>query len=168
MTAGTIIKWHKQPGDALNPGDLIAEVGTDKATVDFECQDSGYMAKILVPDGTADVQVGRIIAIMVDTADVVAAFQAVPAEQLTGEGAAPLTAAPPAPAAAPAARAPVAAPATAAAPAVAAPSFAAPSQAASAASAGGRVIASPLAKKVRERGCCRRQSSQRRIVSRPA
>jgi pyruvate dehydrogenase E2 component (dihydrolipoamide acetyltransferase) len=147
MTAGTIIKWHKQPGDALNPGDLIAEVGTDKATVDFECQDSGYMAKILVPDGTADVQVGRIIAIMVDTADVVAAFQAVPAELLTGEGAAPLTAAPPAPAAAPAARAPAAAPV--AAPAAATPSFAAPSQAASAASAGGRVIASPLAKKVR-------------------
>lgn len=41
MEKGTIAKWRKAEGDALNPGDVIAEVETDKATVDFECQDSG-------------------------------------------------------------------------------------------------------------------------------
>jgi pyruvate dehydrogenase E2 component (dihydrolipoamide acetyltransferase) len=143
MTTGTIIAWKKKPGDALNPGDLIAEVGTDKATVDFEVQDSGYLAKVLVPDGTAEVKVGSIIAIMVESPEAVAAFAAIPAEALTGEGSAAPAAAPAPPQAAPAPQQPKAA-APAAAPVAAASSTPAPA----ASSHGGKVVASPLAKKV--------------------
>lgn len=143
MTAGTIIEWNKKPGDALNPGDLIASVGTDKATVDFECQDSGYLAKVLVPAGSADVAVGRIIAIMVETREAVDAFASLPAEALLGDAPAP-AAAPAAPAAAPApaSKAPAA---PAAAPAA---SSAAAAPAHAPAHVGGRAVASPLAKKL--------------------
>lgn len=143
MTAGTIVKWHKKEGDPLNPGDLVAEVATDKATVDFECQDSGFLAKILVPDGTPDVPVGRLIAIMVDSKAAVADFASVTASELDGGGAPSAGAA--APAAAPAA--PVAAPAPVAPVPAPAPSPA-PSPASATAPAGGRTVASPLAKKL--------------------
>ena len=48
---GNIQKWKKKEGDAIKPGDILAEVQTDKATVDFEMQDEGYIAKILFPEG---------------------------------------------------------------------------------------------------------------------
>lgn len=67
MATGNIAKWKKNEGDELNPGDVIAEIETDKATVDFECQDSGYLARILVQGGTNDVKVGSIVAIMVES-----------------------------------------------------------------------------------------------------
>ena len=53
MTKGTIAKWRKAEGDLLQPGDVLMEVETDKATVDFEMVDGGYLAKILVPEGSA-------------------------------------------------------------------------------------------------------------------
>jgi pyruvate dehydrogenase E2 component (dihydrolipoamide acetyltransferase) len=110
--------------------------------VDFECQDSGYLAKILVAGGTADVAVGRLIAIMVDSKEAVDAFKNVKVEDLG------LPAAPAGGSAAPAAPKPAAAPA-AAAPAPA-PAAAAPAQFAKAPAPGGRIVASPLAKKVRD------------------
>jgi pyruvate dehydrogenase E2 component (dihydrolipoamide acetyltransferase) len=136
MTTGTIVKWHKHEGDALNPGDLVAEVATDKATVDFECQDSGYLAQILVPGGTTDVPVGRIIAIMVDSKETVDAFKGVAADTLT---AGTHTKAAPSPA--PAAAAPAPAPATA-------PSAPPKPTIGPSTPSAGRVVASPLAKRV--------------------
>lgn len=52
MKKGNIMKWIKKEGDALEAGDVIAEVETDKATVGFEVQDPGFLAKILVPEGS--------------------------------------------------------------------------------------------------------------------
>ncbi len=90
MEQGTLAKWLKQEGDRIEPGDIIAEIETDKATMEFEAIDEGVLEKILVPAGTEDVAVGAVIALI--TGD--------------GEDAAPA----PAPAAAPE-PAPVAAPA---------------------------------------------------------
>ena len=52
MEAGTIAVWRKAPGDTIDAGDIICEIETDKATVDFEAQDEAVLAKILVPEGT--------------------------------------------------------------------------------------------------------------------
>src|SRR5277367_5237653 len=52
MTEGTLVKWIKKEGDAVKSGDVIAEVETDKATMDLEAFDSGILRKILVPEGT--------------------------------------------------------------------------------------------------------------------
>jgi pyruvate dehydrogenase E2 component (dihydrolipoamide acetyltransferase) len=57
---GTIVKWLKKTGDKLIPGDVLFEVETDKATVGYEMQEEGYLANILVPEGTKDVSVGTV------------------------------------------------------------------------------------------------------------
>lgn len=51
MSSGNIASWKKKEGDTINVGDVIAEIETDKATVDYEAQDEGILAKILVPSG---------------------------------------------------------------------------------------------------------------------
>ena len=51
MTTGDLAAWKLKEGDAINAGDVIAEVQTDKATVDYEAVDDGFLAKILVPEG---------------------------------------------------------------------------------------------------------------------
>ena len=51
METGNLAKWNMKVGDKVSPGDILAEVETDKATVDFEMQDEGYVAKLLVPEG---------------------------------------------------------------------------------------------------------------------
>ena len=51
MTEGKIAKWHKQVGDAVKSGDVIAEIETDKATMELEAIDDGHMSQILVPEG---------------------------------------------------------------------------------------------------------------------
>lgn len=61
MDKGTLIKWLKKEGDKLEAGDVICEIETDKATVGFEVQEEGYLAKILYPDGTKDLSVGTVI-----------------------------------------------------------------------------------------------------------
>ena len=58
MEQGNIAKWGKAEGDFISVGDILAEIETDKATVDFEMQDEGYLAKILLPEGSKDVPVG--------------------------------------------------------------------------------------------------------------
>ena len=59
MTQGAIGTWQKQPGDKISPGDVLVEIETDKAQMDFECQDEGFLAKILVNSGEKDVAVGN-------------------------------------------------------------------------------------------------------------
>ena len=75
MEKGNIAKWRKKEGDQINPGDILAEVEADKATVDFEMQESGYVAKLLVPEGAKDISIGDMVAILVDKKEDVAAFK---------------------------------------------------------------------------------------------
>ncbi|RUS24037.1 2-oxoacid dehydrogenases acyltransferase-domain-containing protein [Jimgerdemannia flammicorona] len=60
MTQGNIGTWQKKVGDSIAPGDVLVEIETDKALMDFECQDEGYIAKILVESGTKDVSIGSV------------------------------------------------------------------------------------------------------------
>ena len=144
MSQGNISEWKVQVGDEIGPGDVICVVETDKATIEWEAQqEEGFVARILVPDGSNDVAVGKPVLVLVDDKDDVAAFASFTAADAGGAGAAPKAAAPPAPAAAPAAAAP---PAPKAAPA--APAAAAPPPAARA--AGERVVASPYARRLAE------------------
>ncbi|XP_021890633.1 dihydrolipoyllysine-residue acetyltransferase component 1 of pyruvate dehydrogenase complex, mitochondrial isoform X2 [Carica papaya] len=69
MNQGNIAKWRKKEGDKIEVGDVLCEIETDKATLEFESLEEGFMAKILVPDGSKDVPVGQPIAIVVEDAD---------------------------------------------------------------------------------------------------
>jgi pyruvate dehydrogenase E2 component (dihydrolipoamide acetyltransferase) len=60
MTAGNIGAWQKKPGDTLAPGDVLVEIETDKAQMDFEFQEDGILAKILKESGEKDVAVGNV------------------------------------------------------------------------------------------------------------
>jgi pyruvate/2-oxoglutarate dehydrogenase complex dihydrolipoamide acyltransferase (E2) component len=60
MAAGKIAKWNKKEGDQISQGDVLASVETDKAAVDFETNDDGYLAKILYQQGTADIPLGTV------------------------------------------------------------------------------------------------------------
>lgn len=60
MTAGAIGTWQKQAGDAIAPGDVLVEIETDKAQMDFEFQEEGVLAKILKQSGEKDVAVGNV------------------------------------------------------------------------------------------------------------
>jgi pyruvate dehydrogenase E2 component (dihydrolipoyllysine-residue acetyltransferase) len=136
MEKGNLAKWLKKEGDKVKSGDVIAEIETDKATMEVEAVDEGTIAKILVPEGTQDVPVNDIIAVLAgDGEDVKAA----------GAGAAASPKAAPAPAAQPAAAAPP--PAAAPAPK---PAAAPAPQAAAAPQANGqaRVFSSPLARRL--------------------
>jgi pyruvate dehydrogenase E1 component beta subunit len=64
MEQGTLAKWLKQEGDRIEPGDIIAEIETDKATMEFEAIDEGVLEKILVAAGTEEVAVGAVIALI--------------------------------------------------------------------------------------------------------
>ena len=99
MTEGTLARWLKKEGDDVRAGDVIAEIETDKATMEVEAVDEGVLSKILVPDGTAGVKVNEPIAVLAGEGEDAVA----PAPQTT-------------PAPAPAAQAPAAAPASAPAP----------------------------------------------------
>jgi len=74
MTQGNIGTWQKKFGDQISSGDVLVEIETDKAEMDLECQEDGYLAKILVESGTKDVGVGRPIAVIVESESDVAAF----------------------------------------------------------------------------------------------
>ena len=64
MEEGKLSKWLKREGDAVKPGDVIAEIETDKATMEVEAIDEGTLARILVPEGTENVKVNTPIAIL--------------------------------------------------------------------------------------------------------
>ena len=74
MESGTIAQWHKVPGDELSAGDVICDVETDKATVAFDVQDDGVLAKIISEPGSGEVQVGSPVAVIVEDADAYEAF----------------------------------------------------------------------------------------------
>ncbi len=74
MEKGNLAKWLKKEGDKVKSGDVIAEIETDKATMEVEAVDEGTIAKILVPEGTQDVAVNAVIAVLAgDGEDVKAA-----------------------------------------------------------------------------------------------
>jgi pyruvate dehydrogenase E2 component (dihydrolipoamide acetyltransferase) len=122
MEEGTLAKWLVKEGDTVKSGDLMAEIETDKATMEFEAVDEGVIGKILVAEGTDNVKVGTVIATLI-------------AEGESADAA-------PAPKAAPAA-APVAVPAPVAAKPASTPAAPAPK-----AESGDRVKASPLARRI--------------------
>src|SRR5436305_8170609 len=133
MEEGTLAKWLVKEGDAVKSGDILAEIETDKATMEFEAVDEGRIAKIVVQDGTDGVKVGDVIAVMAAEGEDVSAAASAPAK------AEPKAEAPAARAEAPKAEAP-------------APPAARPAPAAAAApqpgSDGDRVKASPLARRL--------------------
>jgi pyruvate dehydrogenase E2 component (dihydrolipoamide acetyltransferase) len=145
MEKGNLAKWLKHEGDSVKSGDVIAEIETDKATMEVEAVDEGTLAKIVVPEGTADVPVNQVIAVLAGEGEDVKAAAAG-----AGQGAAAPAAKPQA---APA-KTEVPAPAKAEAPkAAATPSAQTPAAAPQAASApqasdGNRVFASPLARRL--------------------
>ncbi|RYE02159.1 MAG: biotin/lipoyl-binding protein, partial [Sphingomonadales bacterium] len=122
MEEGTLAKWLVKEGDTVKSGDLLAEIETDKATMEFEAVDEGVIGKITVAEGTDNVKVGTVIAVM------------------AGEGGEEAPAPAPAPAKAEAAPAPAAK--------VEAPKPAAPAPAAAPKVEGARIKASPLAKRI--------------------
>ncbi len=144
MEKGNLAKWLKKEGDQVKSGDVIAEIETDKATMEVEATDEGTIAKILVPAGTADVPVNTMIAVLAaDGEDVKAASASAgsaPAPAVkASEPAKPAASTAPASAPAKAPEAKPAAPQPAAAPAAAAPA---------AASNGARTFSSPLARRL--------------------
>ncbi len=72
MEKGTLAKWLVKEGDTIKPGDLIAEIETDKATMEFEAIDEGVIVSLVVPEGTDDVAVGTIIALIAEAGEAVA------------------------------------------------------------------------------------------------
>ena len=146
MEKGNLAKWLKKEGDKVKSGDVIAEIETDKATMEVEAVDEGTIAKILVPEGTQDVAVNDVIAVLAGDGEDVKAAGAAGASAPPKAAATEAPAAKPAPTPAPA-PAPAAPPAKAPAPAAAAPS---PQAAASAPQANGhaRTFASPLARRL--------------------
>ena len=138
MTEGKLAQWLKAEGETVSAGDVIAEIETDKATMEVEAVDEGVLGKIVVAAGTDGVAVNSVIAVLLedgeDLSDVDIAGLAA--------AAAPASPAPASPAPAPAAAPPVAAP-----PAPVAAAQAAPPAAAVAAS-GTRIFASPLARRI--------------------
>ena len=86
---GNIQKWNKKVGDAVAPGDVLAAIETDKAVIDFEMQEEGYVAAILYPEGAKDVELGKIVAIIVEEESDVAAFKDYTAESASAPAAAP-------------------------------------------------------------------------------
>lgn len=74
MDAGTIATWNVSEGDSFSAGMSLAEIETDKATMDFEAQDDGFIAKILKDGTSGEIQVGDPILVTVDEAGDVAAF----------------------------------------------------------------------------------------------
>src|SRR5580692_4358574 len=143
MEKGNLAKWLKKEGDKVKSGDVIAEIETDKATMEVEAVDEGTIAKILVPEGTQDVPVNDIIAVLAGEGEDVKSAGAAPAkaEAPPPKPASPTPAASSAPAAAPAPK-----PATAPAPQAASPQpQAAPS---SQANGHARTFSSPLARRL--------------------
>ena len=94
MEEGTLAKWLVKEGDTVSSGDILAEIETDKATMEFEAVDEGTISKILVPEGTDGVKVGTVIAMIGGEGDASAPTPAatVPAEQETEPTAAPVKA----------------------------------------------------------------------------
>jgi pyruvate dehydrogenase E1 component beta subunit len=88
MTEGNLAKWHKREGDAVQPGDVLAEIETDKATMEVEAVDEGRLGRILVPEGTQGVKVNEVIALLLQEGEDASALQNGGAGQAAPVGAA--------------------------------------------------------------------------------
>ncbi|CAF1934860.1 hypothetical protein Bca4012_074322 [Brassica carinata] len=75
MTEGNIARWLKKEGDKVAPGEVLCEVETDKATVEMECMEEGYLAKIVKEEGAKEIQVGEVIAITVEEEEDIQKFK---------------------------------------------------------------------------------------------
>ncbi|KAK9243351.1 2-oxoacid dehydrogenases acyltransferase-domain-containing protein [Lipomyces tetrasporus] len=138
MTQGNVGKWAKAVGDSLSPGEILVEIETDKAQMDFEFQDDGYLAKVLLEEGAKEVPVGKPIGVYVPNEEDVGAFADYTLDEaIAASGGKPASTTEPA--AAPAATEPASAPA-------ATPS-AEPADEPEAPPAD-RILASPIAKKI--------------------
>src|SRR5215475_9861133 len=78
MTEGNLAKWLKKEGDPIKAGDVIAEIETDKATMEVEAVDEGRLGKILVPAGSEGVKVNDVIAVILEEGEDAGAIKAVP------------------------------------------------------------------------------------------
>ncbi|EEX10458.1 pyruvate dehydrogenase E1 component subunit beta [Ruegeria lacuscaerulensis ITI-1157] len=108
MEEGTLAKWLVKEGDTVSSGDILAEIETDKATMEFEAVDEGIIGKILIPEGTEGVKVNTPIAVLIEEGEDVSALpEAAPAAEAGNEAAAPAAVEAPAPAPASAPAAPV-------------------------------------------------------------
>ncbi|EED15585.1 pyruvate dehydrogenase complex, dihydrolipoamide acetyltransferase component, putative [Talaromyces stipitatus ATCC 10500] len=85
MTAGNIGTWQKKPGDTLAPGDVLVEIETDKAQMDFEFQEDGVLAKVLKDSGEKDIAVGSPIAVLVEEGTDIAPFESFTLEDAGGD-----------------------------------------------------------------------------------
>jgi len=130
MTEGNLARWLKKEGDAVKPGDVIAEIETDKATMEVEAADEGKLGRILVAEGSQGVKVNDVIAVLLEEGE------------SPGDIKAPAAAAPKAEAAPAKAEAPKSAPASPA------PAAQAPAPRAAAPASGERQFVSPLAKRL--------------------
>jgi pyruvate dehydrogenase E2 component (dihydrolipoamide acetyltransferase) len=74
MEAGTLAEWNVKEGEGFKAGDSLAKIDTDKASIDFEAQDDGFVAKLLIPNNTEDVTVGSPIMVTVEEEEHVSAF----------------------------------------------------------------------------------------------
>ncbi|MGO9132456.1 MAG: pyruvate dehydrogenase complex dihydrolipoamide acetyltransferase [Methylovirgula sp.] len=148
MEKGNLAKWLKKEGDRIKSGDVIAEIETDKATMEVEAVDEGVLAKILVPAGTADVPVNDVIAVIAGEGEDAKSIQG-PAKSAPA-AAAPAKSAAAAPAPAPAPTAPAPSPASAAPPPRPAPVLNLVSS--QPAPSGQRVFTSPLARRIAKDG----------------
>ncbi|MGR3547565.1 MAG: biotin/lipoyl-containing protein, partial [Roseovarius sp.] len=129
MEEGTLAKWLVKEGDTVSAGDLLAEIETDKATMEFEAVDEGVVGKLLVAEGTEGVKVNTPIAVMLDEGESASDISSAPAK----------------------AEAPATKPAEAEAEAEAAPQSATaakPAPAAPKSGDGARIFASPLARRI--------------------
>jgi len=126
MEKGTLAKWLVAEGDLVESGTILAEIETDKATMEYEAIDEGVVGKILVPEGTEDVAVGTLIAILLEDGEEVSALENISSEQKPEKTETPVVVATPA---VPAAKAPVVAKA-------------------SVVASGERVFSSPLARRI--------------------
>lgn len=75
MTEGNIARWLKKEGEKVSPGEVLCEVETDKATVEMECMEEGYLAKIIHGDGAKEIKVGEVIAVTVEDEEDIAKFK---------------------------------------------------------------------------------------------
>ncbi|GAP86934.1 putative dihydrolipoamide acetyltransferase component pyruvate dehydrogenase complex [Rosellinia necatrix] len=89
MTAGNIGAWQKKAGDTIAPGDVLVEIETDKAQMDFEFQEEGIIAKVLKDAGEKDVTVGNPIAVLVEEGTDISAFESFTLADAGGDAAAP-------------------------------------------------------------------------------
>lgn len=140
METGTLAKWLVKVGDVVESGTILAEIETDKATMEFESIDDGVVGKILVEEGAENIPVGQLIAVLIEEGEDASVADSI-------------SAAAPAPTPTPTATAPVAAPAPVAATPTSvapAPVAAAPTAPIPARASGERVFASPLAKRIAE------------------